>query len=95
MDNVEFEVRPLLAKGKKIEAIKTVRRLTGMNLTEAKAYVDSLEKPDSPHVSQETLEAEVRLLLLKKRKIEAVKKVREMTGWGLKESKDFVDNLQS
>lgn len=37
--------------------------------------------------------AEARALLARRRKIEAIKLVREDTGWGLKESKDFVDEL--
>ncbi len=36
------EVRRLLAQGRKIEAIKRVRQLTGMGLKEAKEYVESL-----------------------------------------------------
>jgi len=37
--------------------------------------------------------AAARDLLSKRRNIEAIKLVREHTGWGLKESKDFVDGL--
>jgi hypothetical protein len=36
----------------------------------------------------------VRALLKQNKKIEAIKLVRERTGYGLKESKDFVDHLQ-
>ena len=36
---------------------------------------------------------EVRLLVQRGNKIAAVKRVRELTGWGLKESKDYVDRL--
>jgi len=43
-------------------------------------------------VSPEVISA-ARDLLTKRRKIEAIKLVREHTGWGLKESKDFVDGL--
>lgn len=39
------------------------------------------------------LEPELRKLLAQKRKIEAIKLVREHTKWGLKESKDYVDQL--
>jgi hypothetical protein len=45
-----------------------------------------------PGVSPEVISA-ARDLLSKRRKIEAIKLVREHTGWGLKESKDFVDGL--
>jgi hypothetical protein len=37
--------------------------------------------------------SEARALLARGRKIEAIKLARELTGWGLKESKDFVDGL--
>lgn len=46
-----------------------------------------------PGVSPEVISA-ARNLLSKRRKIEAIKLVREHTGWGLKESKDFVDGLR-
>lgn len=39
------------------------------------------------------LEVQVRALIAQGRKVEAVKRVRETTGWGLKESKDYVDAL--
>jgi ribosomal protein L7/L12 len=39
------------------------------------------------------LQETVKELLRKKRKIEAIKVVRETTGWGLKQSKDAVDAL--
>ena len=40
------------------------------------------------------LEREVRLLLAQGQKIEAIKKVRHLTGQGLKEAKDYVDSLE-
>jgi ribosomal protein L7/L12 len=39
------------------------------------------------------LEDQVRALLAQGRKVEAVKRVYKTTGWGLKESKDYVDAL--
>ena len=45
-----------------------------------------------PGVSPEVISA-ARDLLSKRCKIEAIKLVREHTGWGLKESKEFVDGL--
>lgn len=38
-------------------------------------------------------ELEVRRLAASGKKIEAIKEVRAATGWGLKESKDYVDRL--
>jgi ribosomal protein L7/L12 len=37
--------------------------------------------------------AEVQALLARGQKIEAIKRVRELTGWGLKEAKDYVERL--
>ncbi len=39
------------------------------------------------------LEGQVRALVAQGRIVEAVKRVRETTGWGLKQSKDYVDAL--
>jgi preprotein translocase subunit SecA len=39
------------------------------------------------------LEDQVRALMAQGRKVEAVKRVLKTTGWGLKESKDYVDAL--
>jgi ribosomal protein L7/L12 len=92
-------VGALLAAGKKkIEAIKELREQTGMGLREAKDYVDALEttgEPPAPRtgeVSEYTL-ALARELLASGKKIQAVKVVRDETGWGLKQSKDFVEGL--
>ena len=46
-DEVRAELKDLVLKGKKIEAIKRYRKLTGIGLKEAKAYVDSLNEPES------------------------------------------------
>ena len=51
------------------------------------------ERPTASGITPE-LTAEVRQLLARRQKIEAVKCVREATGWGLKESKDYVDALE-
>lgn len=41
---IDSQVRDLLARGNKIEAIKIVRQATGMGLGEAKNYVETLER---------------------------------------------------
>jgi ribosomal protein L7/L12 len=100
MSYVEQEIQSLVNQGRKVEAVKRVMELRGGGLKEAKDYVDSLAKSTSPSmdsaagVSKETLEFEVRELLARGRKVEAVKKVRELTNWGLKEAKDFVDSVE-
>lgn len=103
--NVEEEARQLLATGNAITAIKRVRELTGLGLKEAKDYVDALQRGGAPPVlpapaaskaptaSAPQLEQEARALLARGQKIEAIKRVRELTGWGLKEAKDYVERL--
>jgi ribosomal protein L7/L12 len=97
----------LLARGNKIEAIKRVRELTGLGLKEAKDFVEAMPPdgdstlPVAPPVAPQAHSigeaelAEVRALLARDNKIEAIKRVRELTGLGLKEAKDFVDALPS
>jgi ribosomal protein L7/L12 len=97
-------VSELLARGNKIGAIKLVREQTGLGLKEAKDYVDALEAGTAPALpvvsppapsalSGEALEQEARALVERGNKIGAIKLVREQTGLGLKESKDYVDRL--
>jgi ribosomal protein L7/L12 len=45
---VADEVRTLLARGAKIEAIKTVRETTGLGLKEAKDLVEAIEAGQGP-----------------------------------------------
>lgn len=59
-----------------------------------KGNSSSKEKaPQPPAVLDDTLKFEARELLARGKKIQAVKLVREQTGWGLKQAKDFVDSL--
>ena len=100
------EVQAMMMQGNKILAIKKVREFTGLGLKEAKDYVDALpplghmpQMPVSgyevtPKIDTVEMDAAVRELLAQRKKIEAVKLVREMTGWGLKEAKMHVDALQ-
>jgi ribosomal protein L7/L12 len=101
------EVRGLLLQGQKIQAIKVVREYTGWGLKEAKDYVEALEAGHAPPPSAgpaaqqqaaggDTLagvDARIRQLISDRQKIQAIKLVREHTGWGLKEAKDYVEAL--
>lgn len=101
-----YDVRVRLEAGRKIEAIKRVREVTHWDLKEAKEYVESLAVPAASYtsvsrspmaqkgVSMEALDR-VRDLLARRQKIEAIKLVREVTHWGLKEAKDYVDALEA
>jgi len=104
-----YDVRVLMEAGRKIEAVKRVREVTHWGLKEAKDYVESLTVPAGtmsrppatgprPSMSQEHIPAqvlgEVQDLLARHEKIEAIKRVREVTHWGLKEAKDYVDAIE-
>jgi ribosomal protein L7/L12 len=49
--------------------------------------------PVSPTQLGGDVPADVQALLTQGKKIEAIKRVRELTGWGLKEAKDYVEQL--
>lgn len=97
----------LLAAGRKIEAVKRVREGTGWGLKRSKEAVEALKPGMATSPGQGTagegapleygneLDSEVRRLLAGRRKIEAVKLVRERTGWALKEAKEYVERLQA
>ncbi|HET9224143.1 MAG TPA: ribosomal protein L7/L12, partial [Roseiflexaceae bacterium] len=101
---LEHEARALLASGDTIAAVKHVRELTGWGLKESREYVQSLSPtlpgsaPPSigaaPQLGDPATDPEVQIQLAKGNKIQAIKRVRELTGWGLKEAKDFVDGLE-
>jgi large subunit ribosomal protein L7/L12 len=94
--NLDAELQALVAAGRKIEAIKRYRELTGVGLKEAKDAVEAMmrgaslpsrESADSP------FESEIVSLLQGGKKIAAIKLYREKTGVGLKEAKDFIEAL--
>ncbi|MEV6966237.1 ribosomal protein L7/L12 [Hamadaea sp. NPDC051192] len=96
------EVAALLAEGKKIQAIKLYRELTGVGLKEAKDAVEAMAVGRAPVVAQsppagrppiDDVAAEAAQLKARGLVIPAIKLVREKTGLGLKEAKDFVDRL--
>jgi ribosomal protein L7/L12 len=103
--SAERDLRQLLAGGQKIEAIKRVRELTSLGLKEAKDYVESLPSASPASISagraisaspiEADVEREARALLAGGNKIEAIKRVRELTSLGLKEAKDYVESLPS
>ncbi len=102
------EIRDLIAAGRKIEAIKLYRERFGVELKDAKAAVEALERgappaPTPPTPGTESapeaidpgFREELQALTAQGRKVEAVKLYRERTGAGLKEAKDAVDALDS
>jgi ribosomal protein L7/L12 len=96
------ELARLLAAGNKIEAVKLVRERAGLGLKEAKDFVESgthdiAESGDTPAKSSslqsKLSDDDLRQLAASGHKIEAIKLLRERTGLGLKEAKDYVDQL--
>lgn len=69
----------------KIDSLQ--KRMTRMNSNLIK-IVKQVGVPKDP------LDDELRSIIEKDGKIKAIKKVREVTGFGLKEAKDYVDNLK-
>lgn len=103
---LDHHVRKLAADGNKIEAIKAVREHTGLGLKEAKDYVEAIPNvvplanfghgdPAARELKDEaTMRAVAWQLVAKGQKIEAIKLIRENTGWDLKRSKEYADALE-
>lgn len=89
------EIQQRLEAGEdKIKLIKLVRIETGLGLKDAKDFVEGNYKMN-PSVSDTELQEKVQEMLQSGiGKIKATKYVREQTGFGLKEAKDFVDNVE-
>ncbi len=101
-------VADLLREGKKLEAIKLLKEQTGVGLKEAKDAVEAMERggvvealvaqaAGAPRrITSEMAidDAELRRHLSGGRLIDAIKRYRELTGLGLKESKDAIESLR-
>ena len=93
-------VRELLGSDRKIAAIRILREATGVGLAEAMRLVEALETSSTAAIpfqpdgsSNPIFEDELLEILRTKGKIAAIKRHREQTGTGLKDSKDFVEHL--
>lgn len=94
------DVMQALQRGDAVEAIKLLRRATGLDLRTAKEVIDehlrgnplpaaaSFGKPKAP---LGPLPADVAEAIQRGNKVEAIKLMREATGLGLKEAKDAVE----
>lgn len=98
------QVKDLYLKNKKLEAVKALREQTGLGLADAVRIADKLgaagkrAKTGDPAATTETAigpdhRDEIRSLVAAGQQIQAIKKVRELTGMGLREAKDYVDGL--
>ena len=99
----EHQIRELVAKDNKIAAIKLYREMTGLGLKEAKDALEAIERgvpvnpiaPLQPGARNDTLlEEQIKRLLAKRQKIQAVKIYREAHNCGLKDAKDAVDAIE-
>ena len=100
----ERQIRELISQGNKIAAIKLFREVTGVGLKEAKDAVEAIErgqmvtssKPIQFDLQNDTLlDEQIKQLLAKRQKIQAVKIYRETHNCGLKEAKDAVDAIEA
>lgn len=103
------KVRDLYAKGDKMRAVKELREATGLGLADAVRIADKLGGAGKPKTAGPSMvkattgsvaadigpdnEAAIRSMLGEGNKIAAIKRVRELTGMGLKEAKDYVEAL--
>ena len=98
---VASRVSDLLDQGMKDKAIEWVTAQGKMDVQKAQDYVDFILTAKSTHSSPGNLEppamvvSQIRDLLARDRKVEAVRLVRILTNWGLRDSKDYVDSLES
>jgi ribosomal protein L7/L12 len=90
--SLEGRVLALVHDGRKIEAIKLYRDLTGAGLKEAKDAVEALERGGSlPSKSGD--DGDILDLLRDGQKIRAIKLYRDRTGFGLAEAKHAVEAM--
>lgn len=102
------QVMRLIQQRRKIDAIRVLRRHTGLPLAEAKRVVDHLSAGGSPPPWFATMgpveapaklpvddgvRADVVALARQGKKIQAIKLVRHHTGWKLAEAKRYVESL--
>jgi ribosomal protein L7/L12 len=106
MNDEATQLAALVAAGNKIEAIKLLRELRGLGLSEAKDAVEriasiadaqrELQPGAAPARTAPTTalaDAEVQRLIREGQTLAAIKRVRDLSGCGLREAKLAVDTL--
>lgn len=107
MQNPDEEIKSLIRQGRAMQAIKLVKETKNISLKEAKDYVENFERnhteedegivfesSESPSLSPEELNGKITELLLVNRKLNAIKLAMENLDSGLKEAKDYVENIE-
>ena len=103
----EFNERlqKLIDQWRVIEAVKLVRETKNIGLKEAKDYINKFmrgeetegvifESSEKELLTPEELDGKVFEMLVKKQKIHAIKLVKENLNIGLKEAKDYVEEIE-
>jgi len=96
------EALRLLTAHKKLVAIKWVREQTRCSLYEAKQYVEAIQREEfretertmPPDWPDPALWREVEELLAANQMFEAVERIRQVTGWELRQSLEYVTKVQ-
>lgn len=95
---VKASPEQLVREGRKIEAIKRYRELSGVGLREAKAAVDEMEggrsislPPKGSLLLRQVNDSEIEAQIRTGHLIDAIRLYREKTGVGLKEAKVAVE----
>ena len=95
-DPLPGKVLDALLRGTSIEAIKLLRASTGLGLTEAKNVIDQYQRgrtgPGSTVPASHSPSAAFAAASREGSRIEAIRRLRETTGLGLREAKDVVDS---
>ena len=86
-------VQALIEENRKLEAVKYVMDQSKIGLLEAKNFVDEMSDRKNMRSVEIDILDQIQDLLNQNKKIDAVKLVKSATGLGLKESKDFVENM--
>lgn len=96
MTPLPADVLAALERGKTIDAIKLLRAATGLGLKEAKDLVDAhlRGRPVAHHEPTTPLPVEVVEALQRGDRIEAIRRLRDRTGLGLKEAHDAIEVAQ-
>jgi ribosomal protein L7/L12 len=90
----ENELIDLIRSGRKIEAIKRLREVRGLGLSEATAEIERLGNKSAAATAMRAprqVDFEVRQLAQSGQRIAAIKLLRERNRLGLKEAKDLLD----
>lgn len=95
-----MRARELIAQNQRLAAIALIRKRTGMDLKQAKAWVDHAASDLASRAGAlvpavtEMLERKVQVLLSRNRYLEAIRLVRQQTGMDLAAAKMLVDTLR-